>query len=209
MTKIAILTPCMDSVKAHYAFSLAHLTAHMAREHRDKDIRPFMVQTSLLPKSRTMLAGQALEWGADWLFWVDSDHLFPPSALERLLAHDLDIVGANYPRRDPPHHPTATVEVDGRPALCETTADNMRKGLVEPVATMGMGLMLMRAAILRDLPRPWFAISDTVDHGFVGEDAYLLRKLAEKGHVAHVDHALSWEVGHIGGQVLSPQNRVG
>src|SRR3546814_12174506 len=46
-------------------------------------------------------------WGADYILWMDSDHVFPAESLCRLWARNVDIVGVNYSRRCSPTAPTA------------------------------------------------------------------------------------------------------
>jgi hypothetical protein len=92
---------------------------------------------------RIKLAELALDWGADYILWADSDHRFPRKALLRLMAHNLDVVGVNYPRVSPPHEFTAA-GLDG-------THLQPGSGL-ESVMSMGLGLCLVKAAVFQNLP---------------------------------------------------------
>jgi hypothetical protein len=148
-----------------------------------------------LAANRNGLAERALEWGATHILWADADHMFPDDALIRLLSLNLPVVGCNYPTRVPPLLPTA-LGLDGHPVA--TTEQLARQGKVEPVAALGLGLCLMRADLLAKLTRPWFAFADAMS-----EDRRFFRLLAEAGVPVHVDHKLSWEVGHIGAQTFT------
>lgn len=201
--KVALLTPFHSNVTAQFAFSLAHLTERVARLHRDIELKVLMKTSSSLPRVRTDLAQAALEWGAEWMLWLDSDMLFPPDALERLLAFGFEIVGANYPRRMPPHVGTATAHSASGLVPCETTLAKAQAGQPEPVLTLGFGTLLMNARVFDGLERPWFQIVDDGSDGFVGEDMHFLHKLSQRGVVPYVDHALSWEVGHVGERVFT------
>lgn len=48
----------------------------------------------------------------DWLLQLDTDHVFDPDLLSRLLtlldAYDLPMIGANYFKKNPPHFPVVT-----------------------------------------------------------------------------------------------------
>lgn len=202
VTRVALLTPFHGSVRAHFAYSLAHVTQHIARERPDLDVRLWFNTSSILPRVRTELAEGAIGWGAEWMLWLDSDHLFPPATLERLLAHGLDVVGANYPRRLPPHAPTA-IGLDQQP--CATTRAKADAGGVERVTSMGMGVLLTHASVFERLGRPWFGVRDEGARGWTGEDGFFFERLLAEGVPVHVDHALSWEVGHIGQTTLSFQ----
>jgi len=201
--KVALLTPFHSNVAAQFAFSLAHLTERVARRHRDIELKVLMKTSSSLPRVRTDLAQAALEWGAEWMLWLDSDMLFPPDTLERLLAFGLDIVGANYLRRMPPHVGAATALAGSTPVPCETTLEKARAGELERVLTLGFGALLMNARVFEGLERPWFQIVFDGDDGFVGEDTHFLHKLSQRGYAPYVDHALSWEIGHVGERVFT------
>ena len=154
-----------------------------------------VVTSADLASNRNRLAERALEWGADYILWADADHVFPDHALIRLFSLDLPVVGCNYPTRVPPLLPTA-LGLDGRPVL--TTERLAREGKVERVAALGLGLCLMRSDLLSLVPRPWFAFADGLS-----EDRRFFRMLTEAGVPIHVDHSLSWEIGHVGAQTFT------
>jgi hypothetical protein len=204
--KVAICTPHHGEVKAHYAFSLAQMMEHCARQAPRIEAKLFMLSSSLLPKARTLLAEQALAWGADWLLWIDADHLFPPDSLPRLLASGRDVVGANYPRRMSPGGPTAAVfTASGETRPVRTTAKKARSRIVEEVGALGLGLCLMRASLFERIARPWFQVIANESGEFLGEDGWFFQHLKAAGVPIHVDHGLSWEVGHVGEVVLTNQ----
>jgi hypothetical protein len=68
------------------------------------ELKLFIVSSSLLPESRNRLVAEALNWDADYMLWMDADHVFPCDALLRLLGRSKLVVGFNYARR---HTPTA------------------------------------------------------------------------------------------------------
>src|SRR4051812_45016016 len=78
-------------------------------------IDPIITSSSNVAASRCDLAKLALERGADWLLWLDSDHTFPANTLARLLARGRSVVGANYRRRMADEvKPTASALRDGK-----------------------------------------------------------------------------------------------
>ncbi|MGZ8347406.1 MAG: hypothetical protein ACXWUP_09880 [Allosphingosinicella sp.] len=158
--KIAICIPVYGMTHAKFTQSLASLIIHSlgadVREAGDAPVRleleTFMVSCSMLTESRHRLVAEALVWEADHMLWLDADHVFPPDALLRLLAHGLPAVGCNYPRRFAPTAPTAAVATDeeGQPGsppgachLLYTTGEKAEAGLIEPVAHLGFGLLLL------------------------------------------------------------------
>lgn len=196
--KIAICIPCHRDTKARFTLSLAGMLIHTAREIED-EIKTILAQGPLL-EVREGLVYAARSWGADWILWLDSDHVFPNDALVQLLGHDKDVVACNYPRRVGAPEPVA--QRDGRLVL--TTEAQARRGAVEPVDAIGLGICLMRASVFDRLEPPYFQLELKPDGtGYVSEDFTLFRRLKRAGVTAYVDHGLSWKIGHIGDMILT------
>src|SRR3546814_13800455 len=68
---------------------------------------------------------RSVMWGADYILWMDSDHVFPAESLCRLWARNVDIVGVNYSRRCSPTAPTAARFVTDDP---DQDTDNLEIG---------------------------------------------------------------------------------
>jgi hypothetical protein len=214
--KIAICTPCHSDVSAEYAKSLATMIMFTLKarivyngEPVEPQIEIFMKTGSLLPKLRNLLVEDALDWGADYLLWIDSDHWFPDHSLMRLLSLNLPVVGVNYPRRAHPFLPTA-VGLDGRHAW--TTQELAAGGEVASVQSLGLGFCLIDMNAIRSLgdPRqsaeagPFFANEILPDgRTILGEDVYFFARLRQAGFTVHLDHQLSWEIGHVSTQIVT------
>ena len=82
MRKILIAVPCMDMVSARFAQSLTTL------KKVDQCVVSF-IMGSLIYDSRNKLAAYALQMEADYILWLDSDMVFQPDTLERMLK-DMD-----------------------------------------------------------------------------------------------------------------------
>ena len=122
------------------------------------------------------------------ILWVDSDMTFPPDALSRLLAHDEDIVGVAYPKRDG----SGDIVGSGEDGKQWTTLPEDRMAIA---SVLGMGLMLTKRRVYTLYPyflEPWVE-----GHGAVSEDAYFLLETA-KDYTVWCDTTLSREVGHLG-----------
>ena len=100
--KILIAVPCMDQIPARFAQSLVMLQSN------EQTVVCFQIG-SLVYHSRNDLAKRAIEMDADFIFWLDSDMVFAPDVLERLLKHfenpDVDMVTGVYFRRVAPFSP--------------------------------------------------------------------------------------------------------
>jgi hypothetical protein len=195
--KIAICTPVHGDPKAGFTKSLADMLIHVGGRH---EMAFFTYSGSMLDTSRNALLDQATRWGADFILWMDADHVFPPDTLDRLLAAGKQVIGVNFRRRDAKARPTATVLRDGKEALVASTPELAATCPVEQVVHIGLGICLVDMAVIRGLgagAKRLFRFTEASS-----EDIHLFRTLAEAGVPAFVDHALSLECGHIHEQVL-------
>lgn len=227
--KLAICIPCYGDTKAKFTQSLASMLVHTATaglegedgKPLDLQIETFMVSSSMLTEGRHRLVAEALAWEADYMLWLDADHVFPHDAFCRLWAHNLPIVGANYARRTTPTAPTAAY-YDGSDTVKQlyTTQELAEHGLVEPVAHLGFGVCLMNMKVFDALQShaekhgdgnflPLFKFEPTEDKvGMIGEDVFFFRKCRDAGITPFVDHGLSWEVGHISEIIMTNAHAV-
>jgi hypothetical protein len=217
--RVAICIPAYGPTAAKFTHSLANMIIHTlsARlEGRDGEaVKPelatFIVSCSMLTESRHRLVAEALAWEADYLLWLDADHIFPADALARLWAHGLAIVGCNYARRARPTAPTAA---KGE-RLVFTTKAKAEAGDVEEVDHLGFGLCLIDMKVFDALqagaeargetsflPLFQFGLKEN-GVGVIGEDVFFFEKLRGAGVPVHCDHGLSWEVGHIHEEILT------
>ena len=219
--KVAICIPAYGDVKNGFAVSLARMLVHTLAARVDSaagpvtfEIEIFSVVSSDLVAARTELLRRATGWRARYLLWLDTDHVFPPDALLRLLSHGLPVVGCNYPRRSAPTGPVASrYNEAGELEQLWTTADKAKAGEVEEVAVVGLGLCLLDtqaiAEVRAHLGPAWerwepFERRISPDTGTrMGEDASFLAELRAAGVKAYVDHGLSWQVGHVAERVLT------
>jgi hypothetical protein len=176
----------------------------------------FIVSSSLLPESRNRLVVEAINWEADYMLWMDADHVFPNDALLKLLGRSKLVVGTNYARRFNPTSPTASkFSTDDMMDLVWTTKEKAEAGEVEEIAHLGCGFCLvdMRCyAILEQhatnegKPHFWplFEIPSKPDGiGCIGEDVRYFKALRDAGIKIFLDHEVSWDIGHVSEQILT------
>lgn len=217
--KLAILIPCYGNPEAMFMQCLLNMVNHFTSakvtgadgEPEEIEWDVFIVASSMLTESRHKLIAEALAWGADYALCLDADHTFPPDAFLRLWAHNKPIIGCNYARRVSPTAPSAADEN----GLLYTTSDKADLGLVETCEHLGFGVLLINLKVFDILQAhceakgeesflPLFLFEPTENKvGMIGEDVYFFRKLKEAGIVPWIDHALSWEVGHISKTVFT------
>lgn len=221
--KIAICIPRHGDTKGDFTISLARMLVHTMAVGiesptgpRMPEIEIFSTSSSDLPQNRTNLLQRAMLWQARYLLWLDSDHVFPRDSLLRLLAHRLPVVGCNQPRRSDPTGPVAVrLNAAGDKEHVWTTAELAKAGTVEEVYHVGLAFCLMDMLILHQ-------VREHVEKGVgwdqwnpfdrrrlpgttarMGEDASFFAELREAGVKIHVDHGLSWLIGHIDERVLT------
>lgn len=192
-TSVAILVPTKDMVYSHFSYSLSNmikLTTQMGIE-----THLFFDGGTILINQRENLINQAIDVGAEWTLWLDSDMMFPETILMRLLAHNEPIVGCNYMKRSHPFKTVAYTDTsDWEKWIPIQYADN----LVDAEA-VGMGCVLMQTELFSELEKPYFEYTyqpETGDWG--GEDFTLFKKFNNLGHSLKIDMNLSNEIYHIG-----------
>jgi hypothetical protein len=201
--KLAIAVPALSNVPALFANDLAKLYAE-TRAVLPQVTLAMMVGTFVHQAREKLLHDMTELWGATHILWLDADMTFPPDTALRLLTHitdrdagkfECDVVAANYVTRVPPSRPTA--RKDGQ---CVSSANDYGLSKVDHV---GMGVFLMDASIVKDLPRPRFWYSTETET----EDVYFCRLLRKAGHEIWIDHDLSKEVGHVGQHTYREANK--
>ena len=207
--RVAICIPSGESWKAPMAFQATCLAICSAPH---VEVVPVNVRGEDTAQGRNRLVRLALEARADWLLWIDADMVFPPEALLQLLAHDLDIVGADYRLRAPPFKRIGLFLHDEdqvrHSRVLRAQAQLQQTGLVE-MAMLGLGFILVRAAVFKKLPAPWFGRTWVKEHatldnpdGFSTEDTYFCNCARISGYPIWCDLDLSAKVQHIGEAVV-------
>lgn len=170
-------------------------------------MRVFMRQGSPISYNRNIIARWALDWGAEALLWIDDDQTFPDDTLERLLAHEKTIVGCNIVIRSTDLFTAARWNGKDWEQVATTEAKAAAVTL-EPVGRMGLGVALIRREVFEAVEQPWFIEGKRRDGSFVGEDCHFFERAKTKGHVAYVDHSLSWQVGHVHERAMFPRDAI-
>lgn len=137
--------------------------------------------------NREEIAARFMNGKGTHLFFVDSDMMFEPNVLDTLLAHDKDIVGARYYRRQGKENDPAVKTRYDMPGA------SVPNHIYKNYAT-ATGCMLIKRSVFEKMPRPWFSL------GLVekpeGEDIYFCRKAKENRIEIWEDPTL--EIKHIG-----------
>jgi hypothetical protein len=159
------------------------------------DTHLFFDSSTILINQRENLIDNSIEMGTEWCLWLDSDMMFPPTTLLRLLSHKEDIVACNYMKRSFPSKSVAFTDTTDWESWVPLEHSNN----LEVVEAVGMGCVLMRTNVFKQLTKPYFEYtyqSETQD--WIGEDFTLFKKLNDLGYKVKIDMNLSNQVYHIG-----------
>jgi hypothetical protein len=190
---VAILVPVRDDVVSHFSYSLCNLIKTSTELGIDTHL--FFDASTILINQREKLIDQALEIKAEWVLWLDSDMIFPPTTLARLLKHEEDIVGCNYMKRAFPFKSVAYKDTKD----WESWIPIKYSDTLEKAEASGLGCMLMRTDIFKDIKKPYFEYSYKEDSkDWLGEDFTLFKKFNKLGYELKIDMNLSNEIYHMG-----------
>lgn len=197
--KVLIAVPCMDQVPAPFCQSLAQLK-------KVGECVLAMKSGSLIYTSRNSLATMAIQMDADYVFWLDSDMVFQPDTLVRMMdtvqKHDVDMLTGLYFRRVPPYSPVLfdKLEMRTKTVLDWSEFKTIPEDLFE-VGGCGFGCVLVNTEVL---------ISVQGKHGNMfapmgnnGEDIAFCIRARDCGYKIICDPSII--CGHVGYSVVDDQ----
>lgn len=192
--KVLIAVPCMDQVPAQFAQCLATLGKV------DKTIVAFQIG-SLVYTSRNDLVQIAIKRGCDYIFWLDSDMMFPPDALVRMfksLEHG-DIVSGLYFRRVAPFTPVIYDKLDIDETGCHYTEPKEIPDGIFEVEGCGFGCVLMPTDIMLDVMEKYGSPFTPING--IGEDLSFCWRARQLGFKIVCDPDIP--LGHVGHHVIT------
>lgn len=171
--------------------TFAACLARLAQRHPDAKIVQMVSNDIADARNKAVLQAEG-----DWIWFIDTDMLFAPNTIERLLAHGVDLVQVHCLKRHPPHEPIvwedSAVDLSGAP--------RGRPRLIE-VQSLGAGGTLYRKRVFEAIRGPWF-------EGILGrEDTCFAEKAKAAGFQLFVD--LATPVGHTTPVVVWPDYKNG
>jgi hypothetical protein len=196
-TKLAVLIPCRDTVYSLFTSCLVEMVKTCTMAGIDTHV--IYDAGSILLNQRENLANQALEINSDYMLWLDSDMMFPSTTAMRMMAHNKTVVAANYMKRSIPLNSVAYEKRGDWDNWLPLMSD---EELIS-VEGVGMGCMMIKTEILKEIEKPWFAF-EYKDDSWHGEDFYFQTKLREVGHEIFIDMNLGRQIRHIGQWAFGP-----
>lgn len=194
MKKILIGIPAMDSCSSYFAQSLAML-------NRVEDCAISFIIGSLVYDARNKICEAAISGEFDYIFWLDSDMMFPANTLEHMFAvceeENIDILTGLAFRRRPPYTPCIfkTLERDENGNIHFEGYDDYPDNQLFEVAGCGAACMLMKTDVLFDIAgadgKCWF----NPEVG-AGEDTAFCMRARKQGARIFCDSRV--KLGHVG-----------
>jgi len=111
--------------------------------------------------NRNAITEQALASNAEWIWYVDDDHIFQPDTLMQLLDRNVDIVSGLYLQRTAPYAPHQYTRYDSatKGFWAEPLAQN-DQGIREVLA-VGAGCLLVKTSVLQKMETPYWRLGQT------------------------------------------------
>jgi GT2 family glycosyltransferase len=129
--------------------------------------------------NRNRLVRCALERNATHLLFIDNDMVFQPSAIQRLIDADKDIIGINYNARGVPGKPVVStiklVDPATDPQKNKTVISEFSAQLF-PLFAVGTGFLLIKTDVFRAMDAPWFVDGEDKNGECFTEDVEFCRK---------------------------------
>ena len=198
--KVGICIPSRGDMDVGTGFDLAIMSAYDARFREGGELAIYSVAGTLIFDQREKLVEHALDGNCDYILFIDSDMRFPKNTIDRLLKHDKPIVGVNATTRTVPVKPTAKqleIDVEKKENYWYPVISKGKTG-IEQITAIGCGVMLVKAEVFKNTPKPWFWFYQIPGGKTLGEDVHFCVAAADAGYETWVDHDLSQEIGHVG-----------
>ena len=196
--KSLIAVPCMDQVPAPFCQSLAQL-------QKTGDCVLAMQSGSLIYTSRNALATQAIQMNADYVFWLDSDMVFKPDTLVRMMdtlqKNDIDILTGLYFRRVPPYTPVLYNVLDIEGVKADFSEFDQIPDKLFEVGACGFGCVLMKTDVFFDVQGKFGNMFAPIGNN--GEDVAFCWRARECGYKVICDPSVI--CGHVGYSVVDDQ----
>lgn len=197
MSKVFIAVPSMDTLPALFCQSLALL-------QRAGDTKIGFEVGSLVYNARNNLARQAIKEEADWVLWLDSDMVFGPDLLQRMMKvcteNDIEFLTALCFRRKPPYTPCLFDRLEKvEKGASYTALLSVPEGRFK-VGGCGFAGVLMSTQVILDVGAKFNGrMFDPLD-GF-GEDVSFCWRARQCGYEIWCDSDI--EMGHVGSTVVT------
>lgn len=160
-------------MKAQTAFSL--ITAILSTDPLPP-LQMLLILGCYIHENRNRMVEQAKREGCSQLLFVDTDVLFGPDALTKVLKADKDIVGGRYNKKAFP--------------IVSTVPGDFKE--LTSVPFVPTGFLLINMEVFETIKAPWFGFDENAD----SDDQYFCNKAIAAGYQVWCDPTI--QIGHLG-----------
>lgn len=193
--RITIAVPCMDQVPAPFAQSLATL-------QKVGECKLAFQMGSLIYSSRNALAQMAIQNESDYILWLDSDMVFDPDQLVRMVDYCKEtgeqFLTAIYYRRVPPYTPVLFDKLEMKDGICEWSDFTEIPERPFLVGGCGFGGVLMDTEVAISVLGRFNEMFEPINR--CGEDLAFCWRARECGYRIVCDPSI--KMGHVGYQMI-------
>lgn len=190
--KVYVAVPVERSVQEFAFNSLLLVAAHCGKHGYNQIVWPYQ-RVDVARNNIVNIFMQDSHSDDDTLVMLDADHAHPADIVERLVAHDVGIVGALAFTRGAPFRPCFFYFVDGG---FRTAMQWDVKGLM-PCDAVGTGAIAIKRVVFRELLEKGYGphyfqciYPETIDIPTPSEDMYFAAACYHAGIKQHVDTSL-------------------
>lgn len=184
-TRIVIGIPNNGQIRTRTVFALTRMLKGL-----DVDYDVLTHESCYIHVNRERLVQRAREGGYSHILFLDSDMYFEKDALSRLLAHDKDIIGADYNYRELPLRSIMKTE-DRHGNKIYEKHDNLVK-----CAGLGTGFLLIKLSVFDKLEEPYFFYENEGSEIIQGDDIWFCNRALEAGFDIWCDTSIKiWHLG--------------
>lgn len=195
--KISLCVCTNRGVKPKTVGSLLAMVAHS----KEIDFHILVAERGYtISENRNYCVVQAQRNGSDYLLFVDDDMTFPADTLNRLLAHNKDVIGVNsYSRCLPPSSTVGLMDKKGEymhPDKHTEWEMQIPDGLFKAYF-VGAGVLLIDMKVFEKIKKPYFHFTTDKNGQIIhGEDGYFCNQVKKAGMDVWCDSSLP--IFHLG-----------
>lgn len=150
-------------------------------------------------KARNVAIQEAFNNNCTHILFVDDDMAYKADALNRLLAHDRDVVSGIYLGRMYPHVPLIFDLVDEEGACFPIYLTDGLDGLV-PIVAAGFGFVLIKMHVFEKMEKPYVRLGELNKEEWCDDIGFFKRLREQTGVQCFCD--LNVKLGHMGTMIM-------
>jgi GT2 family glycosyltransferase len=180
MKRIAICIPVREEVSTEFLGSFLNLIFNNMKKY---ELIVSFSELCPIELARNDLVERALNHDPDYIFFIDSDMIFPENILDNLINMDKDIASALYFMKSPPYKPIAKIMKDK--LFC--IIDAIQLNQIIEVDAVGLGCCLIKREVFEKIKEEEKKIFDTMEYKvgdktqLLSEDTFFCLKAKESG----------------------------